>query len=122
MGSTLSFTMTTVSMNESKVTTSDASGNAGNYIYIDSVVLQRAKTGLTVGSVSYPAVDLSGVQILGLGVTTTPTKIVSYRVVPSRPGGLYVSAVELKVDNAVSVGDGIFYLVGGEVLLGDFMM
>ena len=122
MESTLSFTMTTVSMNETKVSTSDASGNAGNYIYIDSVVLQRAKTGITIGSVTYPAVDLSGVQILGLGVATTPTKILSYKVVPSRPGGLYVSAVELKVDNAVSVGDGIFYLVGGEVLLGDFMM
>ena len=122
MESTLSFNMTTVSMNETKVSTSDASGNAGNYIYIDSVVLQRAKTGLTVGSVSYPAVDLSGVQILGLGVATTPTKILSYKVVPSRPNGLYVSAVELKVDNAVSVGDGIFYLVGGEVLLSDFMM
>ena len=120
--STLSYTMTTVSMNESKVTTSDASGNAGNYIYIDSVVLQRAKTGLTVGSVTYPAVDLSGVQILGLGVTTTPTRILSYKVVPSRPGGLYVSSVELKVDNAVNVGNGVFYLVGGEVLLNDFIM
>jgi hypothetical protein len=42
--------------------------------------------------------------------------------VPSRPGGLYVSAVELKVNNPVNVADGVFYLVGGEVLLNDFIM
>jgi hypothetical protein len=120
--STLSYNMTTVSMNETKVSSTDASGTPGNYIYIDSSVLQRAKTGATVGSVTYPTVDLSGVQILGLGVITTPTKILSYKIVPSRPGGLYVNAVELTVNNPVQVADGVFYLVGGEVLLNDFIM
>lgn len=122
LASTLSYNMTTVSMNETKVSLTDASGTPGNYIYIDSSVLQRAKTGVTVGSETYPPVDLAGVQILGLGVTTTPTTIIDYRIVPSRPGGLYVNAVELKVDNPVQVADGVFYLVGGEVLLNDFIM
>jgi hypothetical protein len=125
--STLSYNMTAVSMNELKVATSDASGNAGNFIYIDSVVLQRANTGVSFvingNTITYPPVDLSGVEILGLGVTApTPTRILDYKIVPSRPGGLYVSAVELKVNNPVSVGNGIFYLVGGEVLLNDFLM
>jgi hypothetical protein len=125
--STLAYNMTTVSMNETKVATSDASGNPGNFIYIDSVVLQRARTGVTFQNngnpITYPPVDLSGVRILGLGVTgVTPTVIVDYKIVPSRPGGLYVSAIELEVNNPVTVGNGIFYLVGGEVLLNDFLM
>jgi hypothetical protein len=33
-----------------------------------------------------------------------------------------VNAVELKVNNPVQVGDGVFYLVGGEVLLNEFIM
>jgi hypothetical protein len=33
-----------------------------------------------------------------------------------------VNAVELTVDNPVQVADGVFYLVGGEVLLNEFIM
>ena len=119
LASTLSYNMTSVSLNETKVST-DGSGNT--LIYIDSSVMQRAITGATVGSVTYDPVDLSGVQILGLGVTTTPTKILSYRITPSLPSGLYARSVELTVDHPVTVGDGVFYLVGGEVLLRDFIM
>lgn len=117
----LAYAMTTVTLNEKKVSSTDASGNAGNFIYIDSTVLQNAKTGLTIGSVTYDPVDLSGVQILGVGLSTATT-ILSYKITPSMPSGLYSNAIELSVSSPVDVGNGIFYLVGGEVLLKDFMM
>jgi hypothetical protein len=116
--STQSYTMTTVSLNETKLLT-DASGQ---HIYIDSNVLVRALTGATIGTISYTPVDLSGVQVLGLGVTTNPTKITAAVVVPSLPSGLYPSSVKLTLDNSVTVGDGNFYLVGGEILLNDYIM
>jgi hypothetical protein len=62
------------------------------------------------------------VQVLGLGVTTNPTKITAAVVVPSLPSGLYPSSVKLTLDNSVTVGDGNFYLVGGEILLNDYIM
>jgi len=117
--STQSYTMTTVSLNETKIV-KDASGN--QIIYIDSNILVRALRGATIGTISYTAVDLSGVQILGLGVTTTPTKIKKAEVVASLPTGLYTTAVKLTVDKDVALGDGNFYLVGGEILLNDYIM
>jgi len=116
--STQSYTMTTVSLNETKIV-KDASGQ---HIYIDSNVLVRALTGVTIGTIHYDPVDLSGVQILGLGVTTSPTKITKAVVSPSLPTGLYPTAVKLTVDNDVVLGDGNFYLVGGEILLNDYIM
>ena len=117
--STQSYTMTTVSLNETKIV-KDASGN--QIIYIDSNILVRAIRGATIGTISYTPVDLSGVQILGLGVTTTPTKIKKAEVVASLPTGLYTTAVKLTVDKDVALGDGNFYLVGGEILLNDYIM
>jgi hypothetical protein len=115
--------MTTVSLNETKIA-KDASEN--QIIYIDSNVLVRAIRGTTIGSIVYEPADLSGVQILGLGVSNSPpntqTKILKAEVVPSLPSGLYTTAVKLTVDNDVVLGDGVFYLVGGEVLLNDFIM
>jgi hypothetical protein len=116
--STQSYTMTTVSLNQTKLST-DASGQ---HIYIDSNVLMRALTGATIGTINYTPVDLSGVQILGLGVSTTPTKITKAQVVPSLPTGLYPTSIKLTVDNAVVLGDGVFYLVGGEILLNNYIM
>jgi hypothetical protein len=111
--------MRCVRLNEKQVDT-DASGNG--VIYVDSSVLALAKTGTTIGSVTYPPIDLSGVQIQGVGVSTTPTTIVSYSVVPSLPSGLYPSCVAITVNHPVTAGDGVFYLVGGEVLLYDFVL
>lgn len=123
MPSTQSYMMTTVSLNETKIA-KDASEN--QIIYIDSNVLVRAIRGTTIGSIVYEPADLSGVQILGLGVSNSPpntqTKILKAEVVPSLPSGLYTTAVKLTVDNDVVLGDGVFYLVGGEVLLNDFIM
>jgi hypothetical protein len=121
---TLSYTMTCVGLNETKVGT-DASGRS--VIYINSNALALAKTGTSVGSVIYPPVDASGnvivgSQIQGVGVSANPTKIVSWAVVPSVPSGLYPSCVALTVDNTVNPGDGVFYLVGGEVSLYNFIM
>ena len=110
--------MTTVSLNETKLV-KDASGQ---HIYIDSSVLVRALQGVTIGTISYQPVDLSGVQILGLGVTTTPTKITKAEVVTSLPTGLYPTSVKLTVDKDVTLGDGNFYLIGGEILLNDYIM
>ena len=117
--STQSYTMTTVSLNETKLAT-DASGN--QVVYIDSNVLVRALSGATIGTIHYTPVDLSGVQVLGLGVSTTPTKITKAEVVASLPSGLYPTSVKLTLDNTVLVGDGNFYLVGGEILLNDYIM
>ena len=116
--STQSYTMTTVSLNETKLST-DASGQ---HVYIDSNVLVRALQGATIGTISYTPVDLSGVQILGLGVTTSPTKITKAEVVASLPTGLYPTAIKLTLDKSVSLGDGNFYLIGGEILLNDYIM
>jgi trimeric autotransporter adhesin len=116
--STQSYTMTTVSLNETKLV-KDASGQ---HIYIDSSVMVRALQGATIGTISYTPVDLSGVQILGLGVTSTPTKITKAQVVASLPTGLYPTSVKLTVDKDVVLGDGNFYLVGGEILLNDYIM
>lgn len=116
--STQSYTMTTVSLNETKLV-KDASGQ---HIYIDSSVLVRALQGVTIGTISYQPVDLSGVQILGLGVTMTPTKITKAQVVTSLPTGLYPTSVKLTVDKDVTLGDGNFYLIGGEILLNDYIM
>jgi len=118
LASTQSYMMTTVSLNETKI----VKDGSGQHIYIDSNVLVRALTGTTIGTIHYNPIDLSGVQILGLGVSNTPTKIIDAEVVPSSPSGLYTTAVKLTVDNDVVVGDGIFYLVGGEILLNDFIM
>jgi hypothetical protein len=118
--STQSYVMTTVSLNETKVT-KDASGNS--VIYVDSNVLVRALSGATIGSIAYTAIDLSGVQIIGLGVTTALTKITNAEVVPSLPSGFYPTSVKITLDKTnVSVGDGVFYLVGGEILLNDYIM
>jgi hypothetical protein len=122
----MAYTMTAVGLNEVKVSAD------GLELYIDSSVLALAKTGTTIGSNSYPAVQLGpstdasgnvtpGVQILGAGVSAL-TRIVSYSVVPSLPGGLYTTAVKLVLDTPVTAGDGVFYLVGGEVLLYNFIM
>ena len=116
--STQSYTMTTVSLNETKLV-KDASGQ---HIYIDSSVMVRALQGATIGTISYTPVDLSGVQILGLGVSSTPTKITKAQVVASLPTGLYPTSVKLTVDKDVVLGDGNFYLVGGEILLNDYIM
>jgi hypothetical protein len=112
--------MTTVSLNETKLV-KDASGQ---HIYIDSTVLARALQGATIGTISYAPVDLSGVQILGLGVTSgaLPTKITRAQVVASLPSGLYPTSVKLTVDKDVVLGDGNFYLVGGEILLNNYIM
>lgn len=118
LASTQSYMMTTVSLNETKI----VKDGSGQHIYIDSNVLVRAITGTTIGTIHYDSIDLSGVQILGLGVSITPTKIIDAEVVPSSPSGLYTTAVKLTVDHDVVVGDGIFYLVGGEILLNDFIM
>jgi hypothetical protein len=117
--STQSYTMTTVSLNETKLAT-DASGN--QVVYVDSNVLVRALSGATIGTIHYTPVDLSGVQVLGLGVSTTPTKITKAEVVASLPTGLYPTAVKLTLDKTVLLGDGNFYLVGGEILLNDYIM
>jgi hypothetical protein len=113
---TLAYTMTCVRLNETQVSAD------GKTVYVDSNVLALAKTGTTIGSVSYTSVDLSGVQIQGVGVSTTPTKIVSYAVVPSVPVGLYPSCVALTLDTAVTAADGVFYLVGGEATLYNFIL
>ena len=111
--------MTCVRLNETQVSAD------GLTIYVDSNVLALAKTGTTMGSQSYLPVDLSGVQLLGTGVSSSnasPTNIVSYSVVPSVPSGLYPSCVAIVVNNPVTAGDGVFYLVGGEVLLYNFIL
>ena len=116
---TLAYTMTSVRLNETQVSAD------GLTLYVDSNVLALAKTGTTIGSVTYPPVDLSGVQILGTGVSSSnpsPTNIVSYSVVPSIPSGLYPSCVAIVLNNPITPGDGVFYLVGGEVYLYDFIM
>ena len=113
---TLAYTMRCVRLNERQVS------EDGLTLYVDSSVLALAKTGTTIGSVNYPPVDLSGVQIQGVGVSTTPTTIVSYSVVPSLPSGLYPSCVAIVLNQPVTAGDGVFYLVGGEVLLYDFVL
>jgi hypothetical protein len=116
---TLAYTMTSVRLNETQVSAD------GLTLYVDSNVLALAKTGTTIGSVTYQPVDLSGVQILGTGVSSSnpsPTNIVSYSVVPSIPSGLYPSCVAIVLNNPVTPGDGVFYLVGGEVHLYDFIM
>jgi hypothetical protein len=123
---TMAYTMTAVGLNEMTVSAN------GLELYIDSSVLALAKTGTTIGTNSYPAVQLGpstdasgnatlGVQILGAGVSEL-TRIASYSVVPSLPGGLYTTAVKLVLDTPITAGDGVFYLVGGEVLLYNFIM
>ena len=123
---TLAYTMTAVGLNETKVSAD------GLTIYVNSSVLALAKTGTTIGANTYPAVQLGpvtdasgnvtpGAQIQGAGVSQV-TRIVSYSVVPSVPGGLYTTAVKIVVDRPVTAGDGVFYLVGGEVLLYNFIM
>jgi hypothetical protein len=91
---------------------------------VDSNVLALATTGTTIGGIEYDPVDLSGSQILGVGVSTTPTKILSYSKTTSVPSGLYTqsSCVAIVVDNPVTAGDGVFYLVGGEVKLYDYIL
>ena len=118
MDSTLAYTMNCVRLNETQVSTD------GLTIYVDSSVLALAKTGTTIGGIEYDPVDLSGSQILGVGVSTTPTKIVSYSKTTSIPSGLYTqsSCVAIVVDNPVTAGDGVFYLVGGEVALYDYIL
>jgi hypothetical protein len=116
------YTMTCVRLNETQAGT-DSSGN--HVIYIDSDVLATASVGKTVGSVTYPAVNLNGVQILGTGISSSigsPTNILTYSVVPSLPNALYPSCVAVIVNNPVTAGDGVFYLVGGEFLLYDFIV
>ena len=116
---TLAYTMTAVRLNETQVSAD------GLTLYIDSNVLALASTGTTIGSQTYAPVDLSGVQILGTGVSSSnpsPTNIVSYSVVPSVPVGLYPSCVAIVLNNPVTPGDGVFYLVGGEVYLYDFIL
>lgn len=114
--------MTTVSLNETKIL-KDASEN--QVIYIDSNVLVRALEGATIGSITYAPVDLTGVQILGLGVSSAEniqTLIEDAEVVASLPSGLYPKSVKLTVSRDVVLGDGIFYLVGGEILLNDYIL
>jgi hypothetical protein len=116
---TLAYTMTAVRLNETQVSAD------GLTLYVDSNVLALANSGTTIGSVTYAPVDLAGVQILGTGVSSnnaSPTNIVSYSVVPSVPSGLFPSCVAIVLNNPVTPGDGVFYLVGGEVYLYDFIM
>ena len=125
--STLSYMMSTVSLNETKLTERDEE-TGQQFLYIDSTILARALTGATAGAITYPAVDLSGAKIIGLGVHHRfGMDITSASVVPSVPSGLYPSCVKITVtSNAggirLELGDGVFYLVGGEVLLKDFIM
>jgi hypothetical protein len=43
-------------------------------------------------------------------------------VVASLPSGLYPTSVKLTVDKDVVLGDGNFYLVGGEILLNNYII
>jgi len=114
--SSLSYTMNCVRLNENQVSAD------GLTLFVDSSVLALAKSGTTIGSVTYASVDLTGDFVQGVGVSTNPTKIVSYEVVPSTPVGLYPTCVAITLDTPVTAGDGVFYLVGGEESLFNFIM
>ena len=130
--STLSYMVTTVSLNETKVAPK-LEGASTQDIYVDSSVLYRALGGATVGGVIYEPISLSNAKLIGLGIKEQAAimaggqLIVSAERTVSIPAGLYPNCVKITVKSLagvapVEVGDGVFYIVGGEVLLKDYIM
>jgi hypothetical protein len=99
-----------VGLNETQV---DASGTT---IYVNDPFLVAAASG---GS----AVTWSALRVQGAGVSGT-TMIVSVTPSVSVPGGLYpaTTCVAIKLNNQVTLVDGLFYIVGGKIALQSFLI
>jgi hypothetical protein len=124
--------VTTVSLNETKVAPK-LEGDVTQDIYVDSSVLSRALVGATVGGVTYEPISLGSAKLIGLGIKEQAAimaggqLIVSAEPAVSIPAGLYPNCVKITLKSIagvapVEVGDGVFYIVGGEVLLKDYIM
>lgn len=111
-----------VELNENKV----VSDPSGSIIYVNDPVLVSAANGFTapgfdaVSAITWSA--LNGV-VQGAGVESA-TRILSIAPAASTPGGLYPasSCVAIKLNKMVTAVDGIFYLVGGESTLYNFIL
>lgn len=123
---TFSYTMTCVRLNETAVS------DDGLTIYVDSAPLRMALQGADIGfDVSgnpqhYDASGsiVNGAEIQGLGVLSPNTTIVSAVVQTSLPNSLYPNCVALTLSNPVSttIVNGVFYLVGGENILYEYIL
>jgi hypothetical protein len=123
---TFSYTMTCVRLNETAVS------DDGLTIYVDSAPLRMALQGADIGfdasggpqhyDASGSIVD--GVEIQGLGVLSLNTTIVSAVVQASLPNSLYPNCIALTLSTPVSttIVNGVFYLVGGENILYEYIL
>jgi hypothetical protein len=94
-----------VGLNETQV---DASGTT---IYVNDPFLVAA-------AAASPAVSWATLEIQGAGVSNK-TNIVSVTAAASVPGGLYpaTSCVAIRLDEQVTLVDGVFYIIGGKLAL-----
>jgi hypothetical protein len=99
-----------VGLNETQV---DASGTT---IYVNDPFLVAA-------AAASPAVSWATLEIQGAGVLET-TKIVSVTPAASVPGGLYpaTSCVAIRLDEQVTLVDGVFYIIGGKLALQAYLV
>jgi trimeric autotransporter adhesin len=111
-----------VELNESQI----VSDPSGCIIYVNDPILVSAATGFTApgfSPVSRITWTSENGQVQGVGVGSA-TRILSMTEAASVPGGLYSAStcVAIKLDKLVTAVDGIFYLVGGENTLYNFIL